>query len=202
MELIPTFRPLNRALTAINNNGGGRIGGASMKYQDCVEQAQAQGAAPDGGFAACDTNINPATGLATDYLNHFNEAIMLLEMLSSCPDCLNEFLAWQPMSYREHFAVSGFRARAQAIACYDAADPQVRGALDAIASAMTAMLEATRAALWPGIPQQAAGLIAEAAAAWLKPQIARAGAIINGEGDARTDVPTAPQAVVDGLMKR
>ncbi|MDP3655070.1 MAG: hypothetical protein Q8R67_25705, partial [Rhodoferax sp.] len=26
-------------------------------------------------------NINPRTGLATDYLNHFNEAIMLLEMV-------------------------------------------------------------------------------------------------------------------------
>jgi len=26
-------------------------------------------------------NINPRTGLATDYLNHFNEAIMLLEMI-------------------------------------------------------------------------------------------------------------------------
>jgi hypothetical protein len=33
-----------------------------------------------------DANINPASGLATDYLNHFNEAIMLLEILSSCPD--------------------------------------------------------------------------------------------------------------------
>jgi hypothetical protein len=177
-----------------------------MKYQDCVEVAQAPDAAADGraggGFASCDANINPVTGLATDYLNHFNEAIMLLEMLSSCPDCLNEFLAWQPMSYREHFAVSGFRARAQAIACYDAADPRVRGALDAITSAMTAMLEATRVALWPGLPQDAAGLIAEAAAVWLKPQIARAGAIINGQSDVAASAPMAPQAVVDGLMKR
>ena len=39
-----------------------------------------------------DANINPATGLATDYLNHFNEAIMLLEMLSSCPECRDDFL--------------------------------------------------------------------------------------------------------------
>jgi hypothetical protein len=173
-----------------------------MKYQDCVEVAQAPDAAADSDFASCDANINPVTGLATDYLNHFNEAIMLLEMLSSCPDCRNEFLAWKPMTYREHFAVSGFRARAQAIACYDAADPQVRGALDAIASAMTAMLEATRAALRPDIPQEAAGLIAEAAAAWLKPQIARAGAVITGETEANASALAAPQAVVDGLMKR
>jgi hypothetical protein len=26
-------------------------------------------------------NINPVTGLSTDYLNHFTEAIMLLELL-------------------------------------------------------------------------------------------------------------------------
>ena len=46
------------------------------------------------------TNINPVTGLATDYLNHFNEAIMLLEMLPVAPDCKEDFLAWRPMSYR------------------------------------------------------------------------------------------------------
>ncbi|MEO8318885.1 MAG: hypothetical protein ABI561_11235, partial [Bradyrhizobium sp.] len=32
-------------------------------------------------------NINPRTGLATDYLNHFNEAIMLLEMVPDMPEC-------------------------------------------------------------------------------------------------------------------
>ena len=37
-------------------------------------------------------NINAATGLATDYLNHFNEAIMLLEMLASAPEFRDDFL--------------------------------------------------------------------------------------------------------------
>src|SRR3546814_1723486 len=32
-------------------------------------------------------NINQNTLLATDYLNHFNEIIMLLEMLPSMPEC-------------------------------------------------------------------------------------------------------------------
>src|SRR5450830_1066934 len=71
-------------------------------------------------------NINPRTGLATDYLNHFNEAIMLLEMLSSCPDCRDDFLGWRPMSYREHFEASRFKGRVLAIAAYDAADPSLR----------------------------------------------------------------------------
>ena len=174
-----------------------------MKYQDCVEATQAPDKHAGGDFAACDANINPVTGLATDYLNHFNEAIMLLEMLSSCPDCLDDFLAWRPMSYREHFAASHFKGRDMAIAAYDAADADRRNALDALAATMTAMLEATRTALTAGLPPEAGGLIAEAAAAWLKPLVARAGAVINGESDVKADAAAeAPQAVVDGLMKR
>jgi hypothetical protein len=176
-----------------------------MKYQDCAEAAQAPDEEPAGGVGGVrltEAIINPLTGLATDYLNHFNEAIMLLEMLSSCPDCLEDFLAWMPMSYREHFAGSRLKSRDQAIAAYDAADPVLRGALDGLANAMTKMVEATRAALRSGMSPEAAGLIAEAAAAWLKPLVVRAGALINGDADARANLPTAPQAMVDGLLNR
>src|SRR3954470_5303838 len=85
-------------------------------------------------------NINPRTGLATDYLNHFNEAIMLLEMIPDMPDCAEDFLTWQPLSYREHFAASNFRARELAIAAYDSADPAIRGEFDSITAAMTSIL--------------------------------------------------------------
>jgi len=171
-----------------------------MKYQDCAEAVQA--ADEDAGWPAglADANINPLTGLATDYLNHFNEAIMLLEMLSSCPDCREELLAWRPMSYREHFAASRFKGRAIAIAAYDAADPDLRGRLDGLAGAMTGVLEATRAAMGSDMPPDAAGMLAERAAASLRPLVARAGAVINGEEGAGQ--PAVPQAVVDGLMKR
>jgi hypothetical protein len=43
-------------------------------------------------------NINPRTGLATDYLNHFNEAVMLLEMVPDMPECAEDFLTWSPLS--------------------------------------------------------------------------------------------------------
>jgi hypothetical protein len=170
-----------------------------MKYQDCVEWTQAPDAL-SGRACLSDANINPRTGLATDYLNHFNEAIMLLEMLPACPDCIDDFLSWRPMSYREHFAGSRFKGRDLAIAAYEAAEPGARESLDALAGSMTAMLEATRAALAGGLPAEAASLIAEAAAVWLKPLIARAGAVINGEAERAQ--PSAPQAVVDGLMRR
>lgn len=169
-----------------------------MKYQDCAEALQA--GAADGAARLVDANINPATGLASDYLNHFNEAIMLLEMLSSCPDCRDDFLSWRPRSYREHFEASGFKARALAIDAYDAADPDRRGCLDALAGTMTAVLEATRAAMKDDIAQPTAVALAEYVAAVLRPLVARAGAVINGQAD--TDTPASPQAEVDGLMKR
>ena len=64
-----------------------------MTFRNDARQAPAE--TPDAGTAALtDTSINPATGLATDYLNRFNEAVMLLDMLSACPEFRNDFLAW------------------------------------------------------------------------------------------------------------
>ena len=115
-----------------------------MKYQDCIAPAQAPDEMADDDARLCAAHINPDTGLATDYLNHFNEAIMLLEMLDACPDCAEDFLAWRPMSYREHFEASRFKGRELAIAAYDAAAPDARDGLDALTATMTVVLEATR----------------------------------------------------------
>ena len=171
-----------------------------MKYQDCADALQAGAAAADSAARLAEANINPATGLASDYLNHFNEAIMLLEMLSSCPDCLADFLGWRAKSYREHFEFSRFKSRHLAIAAYDAADPNLRARLDALADAMTAILEFTRTAMSPAIPLNTTAALAERAATLLRSLVARAGAVINGEADAGK--PPSPQAMVDRLMKR
>ena len=179
-----------------------------MQYQDCVGAEQVAAGAPEGatsaaherGLGLADANINPLTGLATDYLNHFNEAIMLLEMLSSCPDCLDDFLTWRPASYREHFLASRFRARDLAIAAYDDADPRVRECFDRLADTMTDLLEATRSTMTADMSPQAAGALAECSATWLKSLVTRAGAVINGEVDIAH--PSAPQSMVDGLMRQ
>src|SRR4029079_11210029 len=85
-------------------------------------------AAPDQARAAQlrAANINPRTGLATDYLNHFNEAIMMLEMIPDIPECAEDFLLWYPLSYREHFMASHFKARDLAIEAYESADAGIR----------------------------------------------------------------------------
>jgi hypothetical protein len=63
-------------------------------------------------------NINPSTGLSTDYLNHFTEAVMALEMAADIPECLDDLRAWQPKTYLEHFAASRFSNRDAVIRAY------------------------------------------------------------------------------------
>ena len=72
-------------------------------------------------------NINPSTGLSTDYLNHFTEAVMLLEMVGTMPECLDDLRAWDVKTYPEHFAASHFSNRNAIIAAYQSADPSSAG---------------------------------------------------------------------------
>src|SRR6201992_3578739 len=92
-------------------------------------------------------NINPQTGLATDYLNHFNEAIMLLEMIPDIPECADDFLAWSPLSYAEHFLASNFKARDLAIEAYESAAPEIRADFDQMTETMTSILREVSSAM-------------------------------------------------------
>ncbi|HYD29507.1 MAG TPA: hypothetical protein VEB64_01405 [Azospirillaceae bacterium] len=65
------------------------------------------------------TNISDKTLLATDYLNHFNEIVMLIEMVPDMPMMLEECLIWQPKTYQEHFRDSGFSDKEKAISAYE-----------------------------------------------------------------------------------
>jgi hypothetical protein len=132
-------------------------------------------------------NINPRTGLATDYLNHFNEAIMLLEMIPDMPECSEDFLAWQPLSYSEHFTASNFKARDLAIEAYEAADTNIRAEFDNLTTAMTSILTAVSAAMREARQDKTRATLAEQATGWVKPLVALAGGIINGSG-AEADV--------------
>jgi hypothetical protein len=144
-------------------------------------------------------NINPRTGLATDYLNHFNEAIMLLEMIPDMPDCAEDFLTWRPLSYREHFAASNFKARDLAIAAYDSADPAIRGEFDGLTAAMTSILTAVGAAMRQARQDKTRATLAEQATGWVKPLVTLAGGIINGQGNGQGR-PAGHEADVDYIM--
>jgi hypothetical protein len=149
-----------------------------------------------------EANINPTTGLATDYLNHFNEAIMMLELASQVPECVDDFCAWRPLTYCEHFAGSSFRERDLAIAVYGQADPALRRRLDELADGMNAILLATAAAM--RAEPQALNVLAQEALMRLRPLVARAGAVIHGAETAADEASDAraTQAAVDALFMR
>ena len=65
------------------------------------------------------SNINEQTLLATDYLNHFNEIVMLLEMVPDMPELLEEAKEWKPMGYQDHLLASTFSDKALAADAYD-----------------------------------------------------------------------------------
>ena len=132
-------------------------------------------------------NINPRTGLATDYLNHFNEAVMLLEMIPDIPECAEDFLQWHPLSYAEHFWASNFKARDLAIEAYDSADAVIRAEFDNITSAMTSILTAVGNAMREARQDKTRATLAQQATGWVKPLVALAGGIINGGTEADVD---------------
>jgi hypothetical protein len=136
-------------------------------------------------------SINPSTGLSTDYLNHFSEATMILEMLPDVPECLSEFLAWRPKSYIEHFAGSGFSDSPHVIKAYEVAEPELRRSLDTLSDVMNGMLMAAREAMAVNGPGPATDMLAARTAKGLKPLISRTAAMING---------TAPALYLDRMQ--
>ena len=66
------------------------------------------------------SNLDPQTFLATDYLNHFNEVVMLIEMILDMPEILEDAKEWQPKAYKDHFRDSTIADREIAIEAYDA----------------------------------------------------------------------------------
>ena len=146
-------------------------------------------------------NINPATGLSTDYLNHFTEAIMVLEIAALMPDCLDDLRAWRPKTYSEHFSSSRFSDRDVVIAAYNAADPAVRDALDSVSETLNAVLVETRDVVLRHLTSPDAEVLTQRALAWLKPLIARAAAVINGTNPRAID-SVEIQTAIDTLFNR
>ena len=126
-------------------------------------------------------NINPATGLATDSLNHYNDVI----------------LDWRPVGYPRHFLRSGFGDKGLAIAAWVLAERQVkqqfRLACDEVESSISAVQYKLSSA-----PGSAAEIAAEAGPIF--EGIARIGGVINGGKAASLLERSAAQDLVDSLF--
>jgi hypothetical protein len=145
-------------------------------------------------------NINPSTGLSTDYLNHFAEAVMALEMAATMPECLDVLRAWRPKSYAEHFAASRFSNRSAVIEAYRASDPAVRQALDRASELLNVALAQARDEMLRYLASPAADALACRALDELRQLIVRTAALINDTATACDR--QAPQAEIDAMFGR
>ncbi len=129
-------------------------------------------------------NINPETLLATDYLNHFNEIVMLLDMVPTMPEFIEDAKAWAPKSYEQHFQDSVFADKDLAILAYQNAPPRFREPFDDTVAAMNNLVAGGLTAIEASIATGEAGRIELAVAdvsRQLQSRIDRCSAIINGQ---------------------
>ena len=92
-------------------------------------------------------NIDPVSFLATDYLNHFNELLMMLEMLPDMPDMLEDLNDWSPKSYNEHFSESGFTDKELAIEAYENSPSAFKKQFDSTVTGLDQLITSTLAGL-------------------------------------------------------
>ena len=143
------------------------------------------------------TNVNDRTLLATDYLNHVNEIIMLLELVPDAPECLEDCRAWRPMSYVAHFEASSIVDRDLAIAAYAFSPPEFRATFDRLTAEMHRVIAGALASLEAALAQgdeERARRVVELAVGALKTMVDQASSTIHG------DVQIMDQAAIDGLM--
>ncbi len=136
---------------------------------------------------AAAANIDPQTLLATDYLNHFNEVVMLIDMVPDLPECLDDVMDWAPKSYPDHFHDSSFSDKELAIEAYDYAPMPVRSAFEVTVVAMDDLVQGGRAQLANLIAEGGEDALREAAGTLsrnLQKLIDVASAIIHGADDA------------------
>lgn len=129
-------------------------------------------------------NINSLTLLATDYMNHFNEVHMLMDMLPSMPDCIEDIREWVPISYQEHFKKSVFSAKDLAIEAYEHSPDEYRLPFEQTVTRMDKLILSTIARIEKQISRNNMGELQKIVEGYAPKMIAlieKCGSIINGE---------------------
>lgn len=112
--------------------------------------------------------VNPASGLANDFLNVYNEILMLIELLPTMPELADDIAAWRPASYRAYFMQSPLPGSEEALRAYTRLEPTFRAIFEAsvekLAESGVAAVSAIASAVAVGASdggEQIAGLCAE-----------------------------------------
>ncbi|MGL4728536.1 MAG: hypothetical protein ACRCWO_07250 [Bosea sp. (in: a-proteobacteria)] len=121
--------------------------------------------------------------LSTDYLNRYNEALMLIEMASMDPTIVEDLAAWRPLGYVAHFENAGLRCGPGAIAAYQCLTPLSRQAFEHLCSGMDRLVMSVVNALNALKAPEDAVFVVDIAVSSFKSLLSRATAFINTGGD-------------------
>jgi hypothetical protein len=148
--------------------------------------------------------VNPASGIANDYLNHFNEVLLLIENLPTLlPEMLDELLEWRPVTYREYFAKSLLPGSSRALEIYDTLDDAFRRDFESIIDGINAMalasIDVIRAHRCPAgeIDPSKVSDFCENASSAIRSALNRAADLVN---NGRATPAETPQGIADRLI--
>ncbi len=143
------------------------------------------------------SNVNAQTLLATDYLNHFNEVVMTLEMLADMPELMEEAQAWEPKDYKDHFRDSTIADRELAVEAYDHVPPKFKEPFEQNIEQINQLIGTTIERLGSDIERGDMELVranAKALSEIIQKLMDMAGANIHGSA------ATMDQSEIDGLI--
>ncbi len=154
--------------------------------------------------AAC--LINPASGIANDYLNIFNEILLLIEnMPVLLPEMIADLKQWKSVGYREYFEKSPLPGSKMALEVYDKIDPDFKSQFEqqiekvsVIANESRDLVLAMRDSAGEIEPEQLYGPCSDRAALLREALSIASGLVNNGMASRRVGA----QALADQLMQR
>jgi hypothetical protein len=160
-------------------------------------------------FSFDEESTSPESGLdedvlSNDYLNHYNEPLMLIEMAGEDPVFIEDLASWQPMSYLSYFQASPLRRASAAINAYLNLTHEQRSAFEAITDMMDRLIMAAIASFRQDEGAQTALFTSEMTIPTLKCLIGEANEFINTKGNfvSESIEIEAAQDAIDKLMNR
>ncbi|MBS7736448.1 hypothetical protein [Chelatococcus composti] len=150
------------------------------------------------------TQAPPAPSLSTDFLNQYNEVLMIIELVADDAELMETLDEWQPRSYRQHFAKHAqLRFAEDALKAYEALAPERRLAFENLRLAMDDVVTGTIRALKQAGDVEERATIAATASSLLRRMIEAAASFIRTEGrDWRSFSYAEMQGTIDRLMAR
>lgn len=180
---------MTRLMISAESSHRGHSGNAQEAARLGVQATRSAAAARIAELAlAASTGIDPISGLASDFLNQFNEISMLLDMASEDIELLEDLSDWSPRDYVAHFEASNFRDSSMVLEAYGLCPSETRARFDSLSGELGDVINAGLGAIasHPGDPARAEAQ-SQALAADVRARIDALSAIIHPTESAPTN---------------